>query len=132
MAGTIENIVALFTVQKACYWGNPVPNDEGGWTFDAPVEIECRWEDKQELMEEYDNNKFSSQATVLVKQDIDRRSYMYMGRLTELQAIATANGWDINKPQEFPTAFIVIQFTKTPMVFEDNDFVRQAFLFNQG
>ena len=130
--GAIEDVVSLFTVQKCVYWGNPVINGEGGWSFAAPIEIECRWEDKQELMEEYDNNKYSSQATVLVKQDIDRRSYMYMGTLAELQAIATTNGWDINKPQEIPTAFIVIQFTKTPMVFADDDFVRTAFLFNQG
>ena len=130
--GLIEGVVKLFTKQKCVYWGNPVNDGKGGFTFDAPIEIDCRWDDKQELKEHYNGNMVSSQAQVLVNIDIKRRSYLANYKLVELQTIATANGWDINDPREFSDAFIVIQFEKIPMVFSDNDFVRTCFLYDQG
>ncbi len=128
----IEKVVKLFTKQKCVYWGNPVSDGKGGYTFDAPVELDCRWEDKQELKEDYNGNKFFSQSEVLVNQDIDRRSYLTNRTLAELQSIATAKGYDINNPLEFPDVFIVLQFDKIPMVFADDDFVRTAYLFDKG
>jgi len=130
--GVIEGVVALFTKQKCVYWGSPVSDGKGGYTFAAPVEIACRWEAKQELKEDYNGNRFSSQASVLVNQDIDRQGYLANSTLVALQAIATAKGYDINNPRDFPDVFIVRQFEKIPMVFADDDFVRTAFLFDQG
>jgi hypothetical protein len=130
--GVIENVVKLFTKQKCVYWGNPVSDGNSGYTFAAPVEIDCRWDDKQELKTGYYGNKFASQAQVLVNIDLSRRGYLYNGTLVQLRAEATANGYDINNPREFPTAFIIEQFEKIPMVFSSTDFVRTAFLFDQG
>ena len=130
--GEIERVVELFTKQKCVYWGNPTSDGAGGFTFDEPVEIDCRWEDKQELKEDWVGNRFSSQSSVLVNQDIDRQSYLANSTLVALQAIATTKGYDINNPRDFPDVFIVRQFEKIPMVFEDDDFVRTAFTFDQG
>jgi hypothetical protein len=114
------------------YWGNPQRNGTGGLTFDSPVEISCRWDEKQELKIGYDHNKFSSQAVVLVNQDLDRRGFLCNSSLSDLQTEATANGWDIDNPLEIPTAFIIQQFEKIPMVRSNNDFVRTAYLYDQG
>lgn len=130
--GVIENVVKLFTKQKCVYWGNPVSDGNSGYTFNAPIEIDCRWDDKQEVKTGYYGNKFASQAQVLVNIDLSRRGYLYNGTLAQLQAEATANGYDISNPREFPTAFIIEQFEKIPMVFSSTDFVRTAFLFDQG
>lgn len=130
--GAIEDVVKLFTVQKCVYWGNPVSNDNGGYTFANPVEIDCRWDDKQELKTGFWGNKFASQAQVLVNIDLDRRGFLYKGTLAELQAEATAKGYSTANPREFPTAFIIEQFEKIPMVMSNDDFVRTAFLFDQG
>ena len=134
--GQIESVINLFTVQTCVYWGNPVTNGKGGWTFDAPIELTppngVRWDEKQEIKIGYDGNQFTSQAVVLVNQDLDRRGYLFNGTLVELQALATAGGLDINEPVEFVTAFIIQQFEKIPMVFADDDFVRTAYLYNQG
>jgi len=130
--GIIEQVVKLFTKQKCVLWSNPVSDGKGGYTFDNPVEINCRWEEKQELKQDYDGNFYSSQAEVLVEVDIPRRSYLANYTLVALQALATTNKWNINNPREIPNAFIVIQFEKIPMVFADDDFVRTAFLFDQG
>ena len=133
--GTIENVVKLFTKQKCVYWEATGSDGKGGHTFAAPVEIDCRWDAKLEIKEDYDGNRFSSQAQVLVNIDIPRRSYLANYKLADLQDEVddSANvGWDISNPRTIPYAFIVIQFEKIPMVFADDDFVRTAFLFDQG
>ena len=130
--GVIENVVKLFLKQRCTYWGTPVSDGRGGYTFAEPVEIDCRWEDKQELKEDYNGNRFSSQSSVMVNQDIDRQSYLANSTLAALQALATLKGYDINNPRDFPDVFIVRQFEKIPMVFADDDFVRTAFTFDQG
>lgn len=130
--GVIEKVAKLFTKQKCVLWGNPQSDGKGGYIFDEPIEIDCRWEDKQEIKELYDGNVVTTTAKVLVNIDIKRRSYMANYKLSELQQLATDNGWDINKPREFHDAFMVIQFDKIPMVFRDDDFVRTAFLYDQG
>lgn len=130
--GAIERLIKKFTVQRCVYWGNPQHDGKGGYTFDAPIEIACRWEDKQEIKEMYDGNIYSTQAKVLVNIDIPRNSYMYNTRLTTLQALATAKSLDINNPRNFPEAFVVIQFDKIPMVMKTNDFARIVYLYDQG
>lgn len=130
--GRIANVVKRFTAQKCVYWGNPVDNRKGGWTYDAPAEIDCRWDEKQEFIVGFDGNKYSSQATILVNIDLDRQGYMWLGTLAELNAVATDKGYDINKPIEFPDAFIIIQFAKIPAPRKDDDFARIAYLYDQG
>lgn len=133
--GKIENVVERFTVQTCVYWGTPVIDDDEGWTFAAPVELSpdnanggCRWDEKQELKIGFDGNTFSSQAIVLVNIDLDRRGYLYNGTIAEIEAA----GYTKTKPLEIPTAFIIQQFEKIPMVRQTDDFVRTAYLYDQG
>lgn len=130
--GAIEDVVKLFTKQKCVYWGNPKSDGKGGYTFDDPIEIDCRWDDKQELKQGYDGNYYSSQAQVLVNIDIKRRSYFINHTMEELITIAEEEELDITNPRNFSDAFIVIQFEKIPMVFANDDFVRTVFLYDQG
>ncbi len=61
------------------YWGNPRNNGLGGFTFDDPVLIEARWE--QRVEETFDDRGvvFVSQANAFVKQDLDLGGYLYNG-----------------------------------------------------
>lgn len=122
----IENVVKKFTVQTCVYWGNPVEDGYGGFTFDAAVEIACRWDEKQELKVGFDGNEFHSQAVVLVNIDVDRQGYLFNGTLADLAAYNTS------KPKGIPFAFIIQQFEKIPAPRKNDDFVRTAFLYNQG
>lgn len=126
--GRIENVVKKFTVQKCVYWGNPVNDRKGGWTFDDPVELDCRWDEKQELKDGYDNNHYSSQASVLVNQDLSRRGYLWLGSLQDLYEQGNLE----TNPVDIIDAYIIIQFEKIPMVRKNDDFVRTAYLYDQG
>ncbi len=129
--GELANVSKLFQNQKCTYWGNPVSDGKGGFTFDAAIEIDCRWDDRQEIRDFYEGNKFTSQSAVLIDIDIKRGSYLGLGTLASFQAIATAEGYDINNPVDFPEVFIVIQFDKIPAPFDSTDFVRTAFTYDK-
>lgn len=79
-----------FTVRnlphKAIYWGNPVNDGRGGFTFDDPVEISCRWEDVS-MVEQFNmdtDQRLRSEVTV--SQDLDEEGALLLGELIDLDS----------------------------------------------
>lgn len=133
MAKGIEKIAAKFCVETAVYWGNPVNDGFGGFTFDDPVEIACRWENKNAIdigwfSTGFPANLLQCKAAVLVTQDLDLQGYLYLGTLDDLQA----GGYDITNPISILNAYVIHRFDKIPMVFKTDEFVRTAWLYEQG
>lgn len=131
MGKVIEKIVKKFCVETAVYWGSPVNDGFGGFTFATPVEIKCRWENKSEidigwLSTGFPANVLLSKSSVLVTQDLDKLGYLYLGTLADL------SGEDTSKPITIEGAHQIHRFDKIPMVFKTNDFVRIAWLYDQG
>lgn len=133
MAKGIEKVVAKFCVETAVYWGNPQNDGYGGFSFDDPVEILCRWENKIELnigwvSTGHPGNIELSKASVLVTQDLDLNGVLWKGTLDELEA---QYGEDV-KPITIKDAYAIHRFDKIPMVFKTDEFVRTAWLYDQG
>jgi hypothetical protein len=126
MAKGIERIIAKFCVQTCVYWGNPVKTTFG-FTFDDPVEIKCRWEDVTEIDIKITGNIALSKGSVLVTQDLDRFGYLYLGTLDDFDSSV-----DLEKPINIPNANIIHRFDKIPMVMKTDEFVRIAWLYDQG
>jgi len=72
--------------QTAVYWANPQNDGFGGKTFDDPIEISVRWEDRQELFIDANGQEKTSQAVVYLAQDIDLGGYLYLGTLVGLSS----------------------------------------------
>lgn len=113
--------------QTCVYWGNPQTDGRGGYTFDVPVEIPCRWEDKDQIMGtqvggEVTGNILLSRSVVFVLQDVDELGYMYLGRLSDLTAQQQAN------PKLKESAYCIKRFEKTPALGSTTIFLRKAFL----
>jgi len=72
--------------QTAVYWGSPVPDGYGGFTFADPVEIACRWEDRQELFLREPGKEELSQAIVYTNIDLDTNGMLYLGTLADLDS----------------------------------------------
>jgi len=68
-----------FYRQTLTYWGAPVTDGYGGWTFATPVEIQGRWEDKQELFINAKGEQALSRARVFVDQAVVNGGYLYSG-----------------------------------------------------
>lgn len=133
MAKGIEKIAAKFCVQDCVYWGNPQNDGYGGKTYDPPIEIKCRWEDKMEvdigwLSTGHPGNIQVTKASVMVLQDLDTNGYLWLGTLAELNALYS----DTSDPKLIKEAWAIHRFDRVPMVFKTDEFVRTAYLYPQG
>lgn len=116
----IEKFIQKVCVQTAVYWGNPQPDGYGGITFDAPVEIGCRWEDKTQIIVNNQGKEMISKAEVLVTQDLDVQGRLYLGSISELESDPV--------PMEVEGAFEIKAFNKIPMIRKTDVFVRKVYL----
>jgi hypothetical protein len=104
------------------YWGNPVNDGYGGFTYDAPVEISCRWEDKSQLISNAGGETILSRAVVFVLQDLDWDGLLWLGELTDLTVGQRAD------PKSLDSICVVKRFEKTPGLASTTVFLRKAFL----
>lgn len=95
--------------QTAVYWGNPVNSGRGGRTFDEPVEISVRWEQKQELfIDGIINQRISSRVVVYLMQDVVVGGFLYLGVLNDISSAEEAD------PMTISNAFAIRNFESTP------------------
>jgi hypothetical protein len=122
----IERFIKKVCVQTAVYWGNPKDDGYGGFTFDDPVNISCRWEDKTQIVSTMDGQETSSDSEVLVTEDLDYNGYLYLGTLEELLEDYTEE--ELANPMNVPTAKAIISKSKIPMIKSTKEFVRIVYL----
>jgi len=122
MAKPIEKFLRKLSVQTAVYWGSPVNDGYGGYTYTTPVEIAVRWEGSTKVITTSKGVEYVSRAEVIVNQDVDEEGYLYLGALSDLTDEQKAN------PQLVDGAWKIIRFDKTPMIFKTDEFVRKVFL----
>jgi len=118
----IERFIQKVCVQTAVYWGSPQEDGYGGFTFDEPVEIACRWEDKTQIVAGMDGQEVTSDTEVLVTQDLDYNGYLYLGELDDLDSD------ELDNPMTVSGAKPIISISKIPMIKSTTEFVRQVFL----
>jgi len=107
--------------QTAVYWGNPQNDGYGGRTFDDAVEIDVRWEGRQNLFIDAAGQEKRSRAVVFVKSDVDLGGYLYLGELTDLSSAEEGD------PLSIATAYEIAGFEKIPDIAAGK-FVRKAWL----
>jgi len=82
----IETFITGKCTQPIVYWGNPVNDGQGGYTYDSPVEILGRWEELNEVIVGNDGKEMISQARVFLTQEVDEEGAMWLGELTDLDS----------------------------------------------
>lgn len=125
---SIANYVERLCEQTAVYWGNPQDDGKGGFTYDNPVEIKCRWEDGTEVISTEDKGKVRelvSKAQVWVLQDVDEEGYLYLGTLDSEDALDSAEEDD---PSIVDGAYRIRVFEKTPVMRRSDEFIRKVYL----
>jgi len=122
MAKPIEKFLRKLSVQTAVYWGAPVNNGYGGYTYVAPVEIAVRWEDSTKVIATSKGIEYVSRAEVIVNQDVDEEGYLYLGTLSDLTDAQKVN------PKLLNEAWKIIRFDKIPMIFKTDGFMRKCYL----
>lgn len=101
--------------QSGTYWGSPVEDGYGGFTFATPVAINCRWELKQELFIDGKGKEKVSAAIVYLEQDIDLGGYLYLGTSAE------------SNPKDVEGSYTIKSFSKIPDI-KGTSFTRKVWL----
>lgn len=124
----IENVINRMCTQTAVYWGAPADDGYGGKTFGSmyPIEIDCRWEDKVQLIsmlgEARKSVEVTSKAQVFVTQDLDEGGWLYLGTLDDLDSDAEED------PMKADGAYEIKRFDKSAALRSTSEFVRKAYL----
>jgi hypothetical protein len=121
--GTLENVIAKFAVQTVVYWANPTNDGDGNLTYDTPVEILVRWDDKTQLVTDSTGKEKVSKAEILTNQEMLEEEFLYLGSLSDF-----ASGEDISNPKTVDDSYMIITREKVPAVKSTIDFVRTYFL----
>lgn len=115
--------IKKFLKQKAVYWGAPVPNGFGGFSYAEPVEISVRWTEVSELILDMTigiprGEQVLSKARVMLDQDVEVGGMLALTTLVQLSS---------NQAPGDNGAFIIKTYQKMPDV-RAKQFVRQAWL----
>lgn len=86
----------------ATYWGPIVNNGYGSGTFLAPVEIICRWEDKQEKFTDTQGDERISSAVVYPGVELLAGGWLARGVTAEAD------------PRNVPTSFEIKAYAENP------------------
>lgn len=121
--GVMENVVKKFAVQTAVYWANPTRDGRGNTTFDSPVDILVRWDDKTQVITDAQGNEKVSRAEILSNQEMAELEFLFLGSLSDF-----ASGADLSNPKTIVGAYHIITKTKVPAPRKTDDFVRTYFL----
>ncbi len=70
--------------QTATYWGSPTPLGFGDRSYDTPIEVNVRWEERQEIFVDATGREQKSKAVVYVDQDVDLQGLLFLGGLDDL------------------------------------------------
>jgi hypothetical protein len=127
---SINTLLIRSLKQTAVYWGTPVNDGEGGFTFADPIEIACRWENINQVVTDSKGNEITSRAVVFVLQDLDEEGMLYLGTLEDLydSLDLESSAGSLPNPMTIEGAWIIKRFQKTPSLGSTTDFLRKAYL----
>lgn len=117
----IESLYRRVCKQTAVYWGAPTENGYGGFTYDDPVEIAVRWENKTEVITDSKGQEQVSKAEIFLTQDIDEQGMLFLGTLDDLDSAEEDDPTTVNG------AYVVMKFEKIPDM-AGREFTRKAYL----
>lgn len=120
----IDSFIESTLVQTAVYWGNPVKDGYGHFTYDAPIEISCRWEGKGQVLKMYDakGNIFEYIGIVYVNQDLDIDGCLFLGTLDDLDS------GTYDEPDLQDNVYPIKQFENLPALRSTSVFLKKAYL----
>ena len=112
--------------QQAVWWplgsaesGGTDYDDYGNVQYATPVQIKCRWTDKNELFIGHDGEQRTSKAMVLVDRDTPVGGVLMLGVLADVT--------DMANPKQNEGAWEIQAFHKIPD-FKATKFLRKVFL----
>ena len=124
---SITGFIKKVAVQSAVYWGTPVNNGYGGYTFATPRVIKCRWDDMQRIYTGQDGQQVQQKAKVLVNStdELIVKGWLMLGTLDDLELIDSGT---YQQPSNAIGAYQIIGVDKVPLIRSTDVFVTTVYL----
>jgi hypothetical protein len=119
---SIERYIKTRLTDKAVYWAVEGYGNDGSITFSDPVEIDCLWTEKIQMIRDDEGHESVSRATVYVGQDLAAHGYLYHGNLDDLSSAEEGDPLTVSAAQE------IMVFLKTPSLHIRSEYNRRAML----
>jgi len=88
--------------QNCTYWTTSVADGFGGYIYNTPSTILCRWQDDTENYNDADGEEFISSAIVYSLQELEQNGWLYLGTSTEANPQNQSGAYRIRKTKKSP------------------------------
>ena len=119
MSVALTKFIESVCVQEAWYWADDAakPDGYGGYDYDTPEKVKCRWDDKTQMVTNQNGEQVVSNAEILVIEDLK------LGGI--LQRVDDPN----EQTPETPTkGWKIVRIEKVPFFRSRDRFVRTVFV----
>jgi len=119
---SVQNFLKRTYTQDAVYWGPVTEDGYGAKVYATPIQIKCRWEERDQTLTNPKGAIIGSRARVFVLQDVEEEGFLFQGKLADLSNEHKANPMGLDK------AWSIKQFEKVPELGSPTNFIRIAYL----
>lgn len=123
---SIQSFIKKVCVQTAVVWNNPQSNGFGGFTYDPPKEVSCRWTENGQVMRDRNGLQYTSKANVMLTEDVSLNGYMMLGNLESIENLLDSE--EKVDPISISNTYMIGRFDKVPEFRSATKFVRTAYL----
>ena len=81
--------------QTATYWAKTGTDTYGKPTFSAPATMQCRWEDRTQVIMNKGGKEIVSKARVFLADDISEEGFLYLGTSVAASPIGISGAYEI-------------------------------------
>lgn len=103
---SLTSSIRQMCTQTAVYWAPGALDGMGGRTYEDPVEISCRWEDKSRMIQAKDGLVNVNEALVYSTTEMAEFGMLYLGSLIDLDSSMDpkeTEAWSIKVISKFPS-----------------------------
>lgn len=118
----VEKLLDKQLTQTAVYWANPVNDGYGSNTYDDPIEVLCRWEEKTQVMTDDLGEKIISRSLVFVDRVMAVNELLWLGTLNDLDSNQET------EPSTIEDIAIIKRCENTPRIGSNSVYLRKVFL----
>ncbi len=125
---SIEDHITSLCTDTAVYWAPLGEDGEGGKVFAEPVEIDCRWEHRTQVIIDRNGKEIGARGSVIVTEDVEEEGYLFHGTLDDLEDSEGDSSGGYYDPAQIDEAWEIKQFEKIPILRSTTQFFRKAYL----
>lgn len=88
--------------QDVTYWEPLAQDGWGSKTFETPIILKCRWENRAERFIDALGEEVVSRAVVWLPQNVEIKGYLFLGSETSVDPTIVLNAYEVRQIFEIP------------------------------